>query len=58
MKKVAKRRGYTYRVTDLDYPAISILDPKVALGAKIGSGKAFAFGKRVTAGVENLRKYY
>ncbi len=58
MAKVAKRRGYSYRVSDLDYPAISVATPINALGAKIGGGKAFAFGQSVSAGVLNLKNYY
>ena len=58
MAKVAKRQGYSYRVTDLDYPAISVATPTNALGAKIGAGKAFAFGRSVGVGVENLKSYY
>lgn len=58
MAKVAKRRGYSYRVTDLDYPAVSVASPLNALGAKLGAGKAFAFGRSVETGVNNLRSYY
>ena len=58
MAKVAKRRGYSYRVTDLDYPAVSVSSPINALGAKIGGGKAFAFGRSVSTGVNNLRQKY
>ena len=58
MAKVAKRRGYSYRITDLDYPAVSVSSPINALGAKIGGGKAFAFGRSVSTGVDNLRQKY
>lgn len=58
MVKIAKRRGYSYRATDLDYPAVSVSSPLNALGAKIGSGKAFAFGRSVETGVNNLKSYY
>ena len=58
MTKVAKRRGYTYRITDLDYPAVTVKNPMNAVGAKIGGGKAFAFGRSVASGVANLRGYY
>ncbi len=58
MAKVAKRRGYSYRITDLDYPAVTVKNPINAVGAKIGGGKAFAFGRSVTSGVRNLQDYY
>ena len=58
MAKVAKRRGYNYRTTDLDYPAISVNTPSNAIGAKIGGGVAFSFGKSVDKGVTNLKNYY
>ena len=58
MAKVAKRRGYSYRVTDLDYPAVSVKIPINALGAKIGGGKAFTFGRSVSSGVSKLKSYY
>ena len=58
MAKIAKRRGYSYRVTDLDYPAVSVSNPANALGAKISGGLAFAFGKSVDKGVTNLKSYY
>ena len=58
MAKAAKRQGYSYRVMDLDYPAISVANPANAIGAKIGAGKAFAFGRSVDVGVKNLESYY
>lgn len=58
MAKIAKRRGYSYRATDLDYPAIAVANPVNALGAKIGGGLAFAFGRSVDSGVTNLKNYY
>jgi len=58
MSKAAKRQGYSYRVTDLDYPAVSVNAPLNALGAKISSGKAFAFGRSVKSGVSSLKNYY
>ena len=42
----------------MDYPAISVAAPLNALGAKIGSGKAFAFGRSVKSGVTKLKDYY
>ena len=58
MATSAKRKGYSYRITDLDYPAVTVLSPKNALGAKISGGKAFTFGKSVAKGVSNLQSYY
>ena len=58
MAKVSKRSGYSYRVTDLEYPAVSVSSPLNALGAKISGGKAFAFGRSVNAGINNLKNYY
>lgn len=58
MAKVAKRSGYSYRVTDLNYPAISVSIPANAIGAKLGAGKSFEFGRSVSAGVVELKRYY
>lgn len=43
-----------YEVTDLDYPAIGISDPKVLAGAYFGAGEAYEFGESVKSGVEKL----
>ena len=58
MAKAAKRRGLSFRVTDLDYPAVSVTSPLNAIGAKIGAGKAFTFGRSVNKGVTKLKDYY
>ena len=58
MAEVARRRGFSYGIDDLDYPAVSVHNPINAIGAKISGGKAFAFGKSVSAGVTNLLSYY
>lgn len=58
MAKIARRRGYSYRVTDLNYPAIAVSNPANALGAKISGGLAYAFGRSVDSGVTNLKNYY
>lgn len=46
------RLGYDF--IDLDYPAISVSDPSVMLGAFFSGGGSFAFGDSVSAGVNNL----
>lgn len=58
MAEAARRRGFSYGIDDLDYPAVSVHNPINAIGAKISGGKAFAFGRSVSAGVANLLSYY
>ncbi len=54
---MVERRGYTYKIMDLEYPAVSVMNPFVALGAKISARSTFKFGKSVTVGIENLVTY-
>ena len=48
----------SFRFTDVDYPAVAIDSPSVAIGAYISAGKYYAFGNSVAAGVTWLRNYY
>ena len=48
--------GLDYEFIDLDYPAISIGDVNVLLGAYFGAGDAYEFGENVKSGVKNLDK--
>ena len=43
-----------YDFVDLDYPAISVADFKVMLGAFFGAGGAYEFGDSIKEGVDNL----
>ena len=43
-----------YEFIDLDYPAVSIGDIEVLLGAYFGAGDAYEFGESVKSGVEKL----
>ena len=56
-KKLAERNGYTYKIYDLDYPAVAISQPSVAVGAFVSAGEAFKFGRSVDAGVNNLNQH-
>lgn len=59
MSKLARRYNYSFRVTDVDYPAVSIIDPITnAVGAYVSAGKYYEFGRSVRAGVDSLRDYY
>lgn len=58
MTIVAERRGKSYRVTDLDYPAISVANLVHLAEAYVSSGRAYAFGRSVEAGRRNLLEYY
>lgn len=50
------RTDLRYEIIDLDYPATGVGIDKlgVALGALIGAGEAYEFGRSVNAGVNNL----
>jgi len=48
----------SFRFTDVDYPAIAIDSPKIAIGAYVSAGKYYEFGRSVAAGVASLRNYY
>lgn len=50
--------GLSYEFIDLDYPAVGIGVDKLdtTLGALVGSGEAYEFGKSVKQGVKNLDK--
>lgn len=59
MKKLAERLGYSYRITDVEYPAVSVIDPiSNAIGAYVSAGQYYEFGRSVKAGVSSLREYY
>ena len=48
MAGLAQKRNYTYVTKDLDYPAVSILDPiSNALGAYVSAGYYYKFGQSV-----------
>lgn len=49
-----KTTSLTYDFTDLDYPAISVTDLSVLLGAFVSGGEAYAFGESVDAGAKKL----
>ena len=51
-----KTTGLSYEFIDLDYPAVSIGDPEVLLGAYFGAGDAYEFGESVNVGVNNLNQ--
>ena len=52
-----KNTTLTYDFIDLDYPAISVADASVMLGAFFSGGNSFAFGESVNAGVEKLTRF-
>ena len=59
MSRLAQRLGYSYRITDVVYPAVSIMDPPTnAIGAYVSAGKYYEFGRSVQIGVNWLRDYY
>lgn len=59
MKKLSERLGYSYRITDVEYPAVSVIDPFTnAIGAYVSAGQYYEFGRSVKAGVSSLREYY
>lgn len=58
MTDVAKGVKRSYRITDLDYPAIAVKNISVLIGAKLSDGQYYAFGKSKNAGVSNLVNYY
>ena len=59
MTKMADRISMTsYRFVDVDYPAVAVSSPGVAVGAYISAGKYYQFGRSVSAGVSWLQNYY
>ena len=46
------------RTLDLDYPAIDVNNPIRLIGAFVSAGKAYEFGKSVSAGVASLQELY
>ena len=53
-----KRRGFTYKIMDLEYPAVSVSVPNLTgVGAFISAGKSFKFGRSVQTGVGSLVAY-
>ena len=57
-KWLAKNLDATYIITDLEYPAVTVKDPVIAVGAYISSGEYFEFGQSVLKGQRTLRDYY
>lgn len=49
--------GVSYRVSDVDYPAVGITAFN-ALGIWVSGGEAFKFGDSMRTGADNLVKYY
>ena len=48
MSVFARKRNYSFAVTDLDYPAISVTSPFTnALGAVVSAGQYYKFGQSV-----------
>ncbi len=48
MSAFAARRQYSFAVTDLDYPAVSVMNPVTnALGAYVSAGQYYKFGQSV-----------
>ena len=48
MSAFARKRNYSFAVTDLDYPAVSVTDPFTnALGAVVSAGQYYKFGQSV-----------
>lgn len=46
--------GIDYSFVDLDYPAVGISNPLTLIGAYVGGGEAYEFGKSVNEGVSML----
>ncbi|MBR3386139.1 cutinase family protein [Candidatus Saccharibacteria bacterium] len=46
--------GLDIQFEDLDYPAVGIMNPLTLIGAYIGGGEAYEFGKSVNLGVDRL----
>ena len=49
--------GQSYQIVDLEYPAQNI-SLRTCLGAFVSAGRSYSYGKSVSTGVENLKKYY
>ena len=48
MSTFARKRNYSFVVTDLDYPAVSVTSPFTnALGAVVSAGEYYKFGQSV-----------
>ena len=48
MESFARRRNYSFAVTDLDYPAVSVTSPlSNAIGAYVSAGQYYKFGESV-----------
>ncbi len=58
MREMSAQQGYSYRVQDLVYRAISVAKFKTLAGAYVSAGRYYEFGASVRDGVNNLRAYY
>ncbi len=58
MNNVAAQQGYTARIQDLPYRAISVAKFRTLLGAYVSAGKYYEFGASVRDGVNTLKTYY
>ena len=55
---ISSKYSKTLVVSDLHYEAVGVSTPGHLLGAYISAGKAYAFGRSVRGGVENMKEYY
>ena len=55
--ELVEKRGFSYKILDLPYPAVSVTRPAVAFGAFVSAGQSFRFGKSVKEGVVSLVTY-
>ena len=58
MREMSAQQGYSYRVQDLVYRAISVAKFETLMGAYASAGRYYEFGNSVRNGVNNLRDYY
>lgn len=56
--RLVRRRGFTHKIMDLEYPAVSVSAPHLTgVGAFVSAGKSFKFGRSVQQGVASLTAY-
>lgn len=58
MEKVAKKYGLSYRIDDLNYPAVTVTNLVNLVGAYVSAGTSYNFGNSVKAGVSRLINEY
>ncbi len=53
MEDLARRRNYKAEVLEVEYPAVSVIDPfTTAIGAFASAGEYYRFGKSVQVGID------